>query len=276
MNVIKFSSDEKYFISGDADGVLLHYAKASDEHFEMQSSALATSAPILLSNASKTNPVFPYYLKYKTQDHLGAVLALDINQTLDMYVTASADGTLALRCLRTSMLWKVIQNEKLVSNREVVSLKLSLHGYIFIVIKTPDAYLNYVYSLNGDELTSTSRGSKEFTLKCVHLNQKEDMMIQAFNHRKNGADWTGSIRIVKLYDLSKVRENLEYTFYGIVTLGNTQQNRSRQEAGLSAKLQTKMPKIKAAALNLDESKMNLVLSTREAICFDESKEQIIA
>ncbi len=101
-------------------------------------------------------------------------------------------------------------------------------------------------------------------------------MIQAFNQRKNGAEWTGSIRIVKLYDLSKVRENLENTFYGIVTLANNNQQSRRQDQGLSAKLQTKMPKIKAAALNLDESKMNLVLSTREAICFDESKEQIIA
>ena len=57
--------------------------------------------------------------------------------TLDMFVTASSDGTIALRCLRTSQLWKIINFEKLSSsNAEVVSLKLSLHGYIFIVVKT--------------------------------------------------------------------------------------------------------------------------------------------
>lgn len=34
------------------------------------------------------------------------IVALDINETLDMYVTLSRDGTVALRCLRTSKLWR--------------------------------------------------------------------------------------------------------------------------------------------------------------------------
>lgn len=33
---------------------------------------------------------------------MGAILGIDINATLDMYVTASADGNLFVRCLRTS------------------------------------------------------------------------------------------------------------------------------------------------------------------------------
>lgn len=67
---------------------------------------------------------------------MGPIISLDINSTLDMYVTASTDGTLALRCLRTSQLWKLIPIDKLKQRYvEVISLKLSLHGYIFIMIK---------------------------------------------------------------------------------------------------------------------------------------------
>jgi hypothetical protein len=33
------------------------------------------------------------------------ILAIDTNQTLDLYVTLSRDGTIAVRCQRTSKLW---------------------------------------------------------------------------------------------------------------------------------------------------------------------------
>lgn len=34
------------------------------------------------------------------------IVDLDTNMTLDMYVSLSRDGTVALRCLRTSHLWQ--------------------------------------------------------------------------------------------------------------------------------------------------------------------------
>jgi uncharacterized C2H2 Zn-finger protein len=78
------------------------------------------------------------------------IVALDINDTLDMYVTISRDGTIALRCLRTSRLWRdfkiLYRNESkkqedgrafqlkgYIKNFTCISaLKLSLHGYIFV------------------------------------------------------------------------------------------------------------------------------------------------
>lgn len=78
------------------------------------------------------------------------IVALDINDTLDMYVTLSRDGTIALRCLRTSRLWKhfkllYIHNKHEEKNQKPIhikgfvknynyikALKLSLHGYIIV------------------------------------------------------------------------------------------------------------------------------------------------
>lgn len=33
------------------------------------------------------------------------IVDIDTNHVLDMYVTLSRDGTIALRCMRTSQLW---------------------------------------------------------------------------------------------------------------------------------------------------------------------------
>ena len=86
------------------------------------------------------------------------MLAIDINATLDMYVTASRDGTLCLRCLRSSALWKVISLDKLQQpTMEVLSLKLSLHGYIVVMMRNAQKFFTFVYSLNGDQLVSTQR-----------------------------------------------------------------------------------------------------------------------
>jgi hypothetical protein len=87
------------------------------------------------------------------------IVALDINETLDMYVTISRDGTIALRCLRTSRLWRhfkiLYRNESKQTAEDgktfeikgyiknfvyISSLKLSLHGYIFVcgpISRTP-------------------------------------------------------------------------------------------------------------------------------------------
>ena len=101
------------------------------------------------------------------------IVALDINQTLDMYVTLSTDGTIALRCLRTSQLWQCFRlytriNEPVKGSmtrqrvitgfhkvfRKVNALKLSYHGYIVVFGTSPtSANVKYlVYTLNGDYL----------------------------------------------------------------------------------------------------------------------------
>ena len=106
---------------------------------------------------------------------MDAILAIDINLTLDMYVTVSADSTIALRCLRTSQLWNLIPIEKkaIHSNFEVLSLKLSLHGYIVLIMKLQQRIINQVYSLNGDLLLST-QFNQNYEFKYAQLTHTED------------------------------------------------------------------------------------------------------
>jgi hypothetical protein len=79
---------------------------------------------------------------------------------------ASRDGTLTLRCLRSSELWRVIQLEKLSGDSaEVLTLKLSRHGYIILMMKEGGMVYTFVYSLNGDLLVSTKREGDMFELK---------------------------------------------------------------------------------------------------------------
>ena len=101
---------------------------------------------------------------------MAAVLAIDMNMTLDMYATASADGNIFIRCLRTSQLWKVIPVDQLKDqNVQVLSLKMSLHGYVFIIIKSQIKHYVYVFSINGDLLTHYNRDNSVFELKYVQL-----------------------------------------------------------------------------------------------------------
>ena len=50
--------------------------------------------------------VFPFSMLYKMQDQMDEIVDIDTNHVLDMYVTLSRDGTIALRCMRTSRLWQ--------------------------------------------------------------------------------------------------------------------------------------------------------------------------
>ena len=104
-----------------------------------------------------------------------------------MYITLSRDGTLAIRCLRTSRLWKHFkliykpESEKnnqikgFVKNFKYINaLKLSLHGYI--VVCGPSSrqqgvtqYL--IYSINGDLLRAAL---EKVEIKSVFLNSRED------------------------------------------------------------------------------------------------------
>ena len=64
----------------------------------------------------------------------GKIMAIDTNYTLDMFSTFSSSGVVSIRCQRSGALWKIIQVEQL-KNREqlnILSLKMSLHGYIVI------------------------------------------------------------------------------------------------------------------------------------------------
>lgn len=99
-----------------------------------------------------------------------------------MFVTASRDGTIALRCLRSAQLWRLITLEKLQSEEvELLTLKLSLHGYIIIMMKNDRKVYTFVYSLNGDLLLSTQRDSEQFEFKYAQLTQNEDNLIMVFN-----------------------------------------------------------------------------------------------
>ena len=58
---MKFSSDYKYFISCDQDGVIHHYCRTTEDIYDYQSSALAASAPIPKNELK--HPAFPFSLK---------------------------------------------------------------------------------------------------------------------------------------------------------------------------------------------------------------------
>jgi len=66
-----------------------------------------------LSSVRPIDKNFPFVLKIVLQDQMGAILSIDSNEVLDLYASASSDGTIAIRCLRTAKLWKVIKNDKL-------------------------------------------------------------------------------------------------------------------------------------------------------------------
>ena len=97
------------------------------------------------------------------------IVDIDCNHVLDMYVTLSKDGTIALRCMRTSQLYQhFLLMNKLMSMQgdveigtgftkifgQVYALKLSCHGYIIVVGQSLVQKLCrfLVYSLNGDLL----------------------------------------------------------------------------------------------------------------------------
>eukprot|EP00347_Sterkiella_histriomuscorum_P012473 403368442 len=304
VTVIKFSPDAKYFVTGDADGIIHHYIKNTDDAKDYYSSSLASSAP--LQKQSEVNPAFPYTLKYKIQDHMASVLALDINATLDMYVTASADGNLFIRCLRTSQLWKVIPINLLTSqNIKIKCLKMSLHGYIVLMVREGKQYLHiFVFSINGDLLHKVRKNHPDQRVKYVQLTEREDQVIMVMNiknvyktkqpgakeqiNHKNSqqevVQWNGVIGVYRLYDFSPVEQFIERNFYGFLSRQqnqnskgsarsqNTQQQNQQQQFFNSP---NSMPRIKSFALSKDEGKMNIFLVNQDIICIDESKEQIL-
>jgi len=103
---------------------------------------------------------------------------------------------------------------------EVQSLKLSLHGYIVVMMKNTQRFFTFVYSINGDQLVSTQRENDQFEFKYAQLTQNEDNMIMVFNQKlkKEEKEMSGTIRVSRLYDLEKdpKRDNLQKTFYSMI------------------------------------------------------------
>lgn len=95
---------------------------------------------------------------------------------------------------------------------DVLTLKLSLHGYIILMMKESSLVYTFVYSLNGDLLVSTKRESEQFEFKYAQLTSNEDNLIMVFNQRpkKEDKEMMGVIRVSRLFDLEKEvkRDNL--------------------------------------------------------------------
>lgn len=150
---LKFSADYKYLLTCDADGVILHYGQTRKSLHQ-----------------ERNKEAFPFTRLYKVQDQMDEILAIDTNQTLDMYVTLSRDGTIAVRCQRTSKLWyhfRIFSKTQKQNNkdyiiqgfsktfRHICALRLSLHGYIILVgqPEQPKNHSKYlVFNLSGDVL----------------------------------------------------------------------------------------------------------------------------
>ena len=146
-------------------------------------------------------------------------MAIDYNQTLDMYVTVSRDGTVAVRCMQTSRLWyqfRIFYNAQKHKGevsfvygfhqnfKHIEAVKLSLHGYIVLIGQTPDSKQQnkfLVYNLSGDTLLHQS--CERATIKNVFLNATEDQLIVAQNFLNK--ELMGHIRVFKLYGLQKVQ-----------------------------------------------------------------------
>lgn len=207
------------------------------------------------------------------------IVAIDINDTLDMYVTLSRDGTIALRCLRTSKLWKQFKllyihnshkEEKLVQIKGFVknfsyikALKLSLHGYI-IVCGPSSRQVNVsqylVYSINGDLLRAAL---EKVEIKNVFLNSREDQLIIATNFantptEKSEHAWTnvtGNLRVLNLYGLEKIA-NLSKVVY-IETI-NFLANDQNDQAPRAPEVQGKqIPSIQCMVVGQAERNMNI-------------------
>jgi len=198
---IKFSKDYKFLFTCDADGVIHHYQRNCHrvDCVDMTEDTNDTQMKIE-DDKNKNVPdisakkAFPFDLLYTVQDQMDEIVDIDTNQTLDMYVTLSRDGTIALRCMRTSHLWQHFMliskqekdgQEKVITDYQLIfgqvnALKLSLHGYIIVVGKSPmrEVARYLIYSLNGDLL----RMVEEFLeIKSVFLNTREDWLIIAMN-----------------------------------------------------------------------------------------------
>jgi len=122
---IKFSKDYQFLFTCDARGVIHHYQRnchkgdevvmsfesnpnqtSPEERKQKDSSSHDTNAQGASRHRDSNKNAFPFTMMYRIQDQMDEIVDIDTNHVLDMYVTLSKDGTIALRCMRTSQLWQ--------------------------------------------------------------------------------------------------------------------------------------------------------------------------
>ena len=202
---LRFSEHYKYLYTCDEDGLILHYQRLCHEGDFADKDCKA-----IIDRQSKRNALFPFHLVASVHDQLMEILAIDTNETLDMYATLSRDGTISVRCQRTSRLWQhfhIFAKTEGVADlkkrltidkfnkifKRVHFLKLSLHGYIVVcgegvkgsTISSQYKFLYLVFSLNGDLLRQKPE-QRSVRIKNIFLNSREDMLIVASNSTKEG------------------------------------------------------------------------------------------
>ena len=228
------------------------------------------------------------------------IVAIDINETLDMYVTLSRDGTIALRCLRTSQLWQhfmLIYKPNIQENRWlkgftknfkfINALKLSCHGYIAVCgpsSRQPGVTQYLIYSINGDLLRSAL---EQVEVKSVFLNTREDQLIIATNYvlaGKSEGNLQGNIRVLNLYGLEKIA-NLSKIMYLETIQQVTQDNKDngRRTDTEPKDIKKIIPSIQAMAVGLGERNINIFFvkkegerERKEIICFDSGMDAVWA
>lgn len=115
MTCIAFSENFKYLYTCDEDGLINHYQRylhEADYVDKLEREDINNVSKVLPVNPKgnvittgripggnrRRDPGFPFVLVNTIHDQLMEIIAIDSNETLDMYVTLSRDGTIALRC----------------------------------------------------------------------------------------------------------------------------------------------------------------------------------
>jgi len=285
---LAFSENFKYLYTCDEDGLINHYQRYindcdfidKEERNDINNVSKAlecndkskvplTNTGRIPSGNRRRGAAFPFVLINTIHDQLQEIIAIDTNETLDMYVTLSQDGTIALRCQRTSRVMQhfMVQakpdgkekrirgkgnqlvHEMLCKFNEIFKkvhfLKLSLHGYIIICgegvptysIEERNKFLYLVFSLNGDLIRQHAEKSEKH-IKSMFLNNKEDMLIVASNHIREGKEQNGHLDVLKLYGLEPINKS-----YGIHNLVYDDTINKLQKIKVGGKVKKMIPSI---------------------------------
>lgn len=108
--------------------------------------------------------------------------------------------------------------------KQLIALKLSLHGYIVIAGYMVDKpYVRYlIYNLGGDVLLRDyqerpKREIKSFEVKSVFLNGGEDQLVIATNQTNEQGFRFGKLQVMKLYGMEKIADLSNLVFCETVT-----------------------------------------------------------
>ena len=140
---------------------------------------------------------------------------------------------------------------------QVNALKLSLHGYIIVVGKSPmrEVARYLIYSLNGDLL----RMVEEFLeIKSVFLNTREDWLIIAMNFTNEQQQRQGNLRVLNLYGLNTVADLSEICYTMTKeNLANGQRPNRNVRTNRPLEKNTLIPTIQAMAVSKGERNINI-------------------